>query len=90
MPAWAAPAKPPGPAAAKVPERRIRMLRARPFYPEIPECLITVFDLRDLEAVEELHRLRAVWQEDSDLEALGPDHMVVFLFPGVAAGRLAA
>jgi hypothetical protein len=48
-----------------------------------------IFDLRILEACEQIHRLRATWQENSDLEALGPDHMIVYLFPG-AVRRLAA
>ncbi len=58
-------------------------------YPSDPECILIVFDLRDPEACEQVHRLRAVWQAESDLEALGPDHMVVILFPG-ATQRLAA
>ena len=64
-------------------------LAPRPLYPSSPECIAILFDLRDPEACEQIHRLRDVWQADSELEALGPDHMVVFLFPGTAP-RLAA
>jgi hypothetical protein len=65
------------------------MLRANQSYQNDDRCILLLFDLRYPGAPEEVHRLRAVWQADSDLEALGPDHMVVFLFPG-AIQRLAA
>jgi hypothetical protein len=61
----------------------------RQVYASDPECVLILFDLRDQGACEQIHRLRAVWQADSDLEALGPDYMIVFLFPG-ATQRLAA
>jgi hypothetical protein len=61
----------------------------RPLYASDPECIVILFDLREPEAPEQVHCLRAVWQAESDLEALGPDHMIVFLFPG-AGWRLAA
>jgi hypothetical protein len=61
-----------------------------PFYPKIPKCIIVLFDLRDPEAVEELHHLRTVWQEDSDIEAFGADHFALLLWPGAATRRLAA
>jgi hypothetical protein len=64
-------------------------LAPRLLYPSDPECIVILFDLRDPEACEQVHRLRAVWQADSGLEALGPDHMVVFLFPGTPQ-RIAA
>jgi hypothetical protein len=57
-------------------------LAPRPLYASDSECLVVLFDLRDPEACEQVHRLRAVWQAESNLEALGPDHMAVFLFPG--------
>jgi hypothetical protein len=57
-------------------------LAPRPLYASDPECTAILFDLRYLEACEQVHCLRAVWQADSDLEALGPDRMVVYLFPG--------
>ncbi len=59
------------------------MLRASQLYPNDPECLVAIlFDLRSPKACERVHHLRAVWQADSYLEALGSDHMVVYLFPG--------
>jgi hypothetical protein len=66
------------------------MLRASQLYPNDPKRLVAIlFDLRSPKACERVHHLRAVWQAASDLEALGPDHMVVILFPG-ATQRLAA
>jgi hypothetical protein len=59
------------------------MLRASQLYPNDPKRLVAIlFDLRSPKACERVHNLRAVWQADSDLEALGRDHMVVYLFPG--------
>jgi len=75
--------KPPERAAAKITRERSQMhLALDELYPRTPECIVLLFDLRDPEACEQVHRLRAVWQEDSDLEALGPEHMILFLFPG--------
>ena len=59
-------------------------------YPKTPRCIIVLFDLRDPEAVEELYHLRAVWQEDSDIEALDEDHFALMLWPGAAARGMAA
>ncbi len=58
-------------------------------YPNDDRCILLLFDLRVPEACEQVHHLRAIWQADSDLEPLGSDHMVLFLFPG-ATRRLAA
>jgi hypothetical protein len=60
------------------------------FYPRTPECIIILFDLRVSEAVEKLHHLRAVWQQDSDIEALDEDHFALMLWPGAAARGMAA
>jgi hypothetical protein len=57
-------------------------LAPRPLYASNPECIVILFDPRVLETCEQIHRLRNEWQADSDLEALGTDHMIVFLFPG--------
>jgi hypothetical protein len=65
------------------------MIAPQRLYLSHPEYLVLIFDLREPEACEQVHYLRAVWQADSDLEALGPDHMVVILFPGTD-GRMAA
>jgi hypothetical protein len=64
-------------------------LAPRPLYASDPECIAILFDLRSPKACERVHHLRAVWQGEMDLEALGPDHTVVILFPG-ATQRLAA
>ena len=64
-------------------------LAPKSLYVSDPECIVILFDLREPEASEQVHHLRAVWQADSNLEALGRDHMIVFLFPG-AVRRLAA
>jgi hypothetical protein len=58
-------------------------------YPKTPRCIIVLFDLRDSQAVEELHRLRAVLQGDSDIEALSEDCFALLIHPG-AARRVAA
>ena len=59
-------------------------------YPTGDEALITLYDLRNPEAVEQLHRGRAIWQEDSDIEALDEDHFVLVVRPGALVGsRLA-
>jgi hypothetical protein len=54
-----------------------------------PECIVVIFDLRDSEAVAELHRLRWTWREFSDIEALSEDCFALILRPG-GARRLAA
>jgi hypothetical protein len=64
-------------------------LAPRPLYASDPKCIANLFDLREPQVCEQVHCLRAVWQADSDLEALSPDHMVVYLFP-VTDQRIAA
>jgi hypothetical protein len=51
--------------------------------------MIVLFDLRIPSAVERLHRERAAWQEQSDIEALDEDHFILIVRPG-GAQRLAA
>jgi hypothetical protein len=48
-----------------------------------------LFDLRDARAAEELHHARAVWQGQSDIEALDEDHFVLLVRTG-GVRRLAA
>jgi hypothetical protein len=45
-----------------------------------PPTLLIFFGLRDLNAVEWLHRERAAWQGDSDIEMLGPEHAVLLVY----------
>jgi hypothetical protein len=54
-------------------------------YPSKPESIWVLYDLRGPEACSHLHEQRGLWQELSDLAALGPDHMILMLFPGGAA-----
>jgi hypothetical protein len=58
------------------------MLRANQSYQNGGRCILLLFDLRSPKACEQVHHLRAVWQGEIDFEALGRDHMVVYLFPG--------
>jgi hypothetical protein len=51
---------------------------------------IIIFDLRCTSAVERLHRERAAWQADADIEALDEDHFVLVVRPGGAERRLAS
>ena len=52
------------------------------FYLNNPECMVSVFDLREPGAAAALHRQRARWTEYSDLEALDEDHFVLVVRPG--------
>jgi hypothetical protein len=65
------------------------MFAPHQLYPNNPECLIILFDLREFEAVEQLHCERATWQELSDIEALTEDCFALMLRPA-GVRRLAA
>ncbi len=60
------------------------MDRARQLYPSSSEGMVVIFDLRLPGAAERLHRERAVWQEESDIEALDKDHFVLIVQAGGA------
>jgi hypothetical protein len=45
-----------------------------------------LFDLRDAGAAEELHHARAVWQGQSDIEALDENHFALTVRPGWMSG----
>lgn len=64
-------------------------LAPQQLYLSDPECIIVLFDLRDPEAVKQLHRERWAWRELSDIEALSEDCFALILRPG-GAQRLAA
>jgi hypothetical protein len=51
-------------------------------YPNEKIAIWVLFDLRDAGAVEELHHARAVWQGQSDIEALDEDHFALLVRPG--------
>jgi hypothetical protein len=42
------------------------------------------FDLRIPGSAERMHRERAVWQEQSDIEALDMNNVILIIRPGVA------
>jgi hypothetical protein len=46
------------------------------------ECVHILVDLREPEGCDFVHEQRGIWQQYSDLAALGPDHMILTLFPG--------
>ncbi len=58
------------------------MIAPDTFYLNDPECMVTVFDLRERGAAATLHRQRARWAEYSDLECLDEDHFVLVVRPG--------
>jgi hypothetical protein len=60
------------------------MDRAKQLYPSSSECMVVLFDLRLPEAAERLHRERAAWQAQSDVEALDKDHFALTVRPGGA------
>jgi hypothetical protein len=64
------------------------MNRANQLYPNSSECVIVLFDLRLASTAKRLHRERAAWQEQSDIEALDENHFVLVVRPG-GARRLA-
>jgi hypothetical protein len=53
-------------------------------YPDHAKGIWVLYDLRCPEACQQLHEQRVTWQELSDLAALGPDHMILIIWPGVA------
>jgi hypothetical protein len=59
------------------------------FYPTREAEVAVLFDLRIPGVAERLHRERAVWQEDAEIEALDQDHFVLMVRPG-GARRLPA
>jgi hypothetical protein len=61
----------------------------KPLYVSGLESIVLLFDLRSPGAAEDLHHARAVWQGDSNLEALDEDHFALIVRPG-GARRLAA
>ena len=65
------------------------MLAPERSLPENHSCIIVIYDVRDAEACEALHRARSLWQDLADIEAPDEDHFVLILHPGGAL-RLAA
>jgi len=50
--------------------------------------MCALFDLRIPGVAERLHRERAAWQEQSEIEVLDKDHFILIVYPG-GAERLA-
>jgi hypothetical protein len=59
------------------------------FYPEGETEVRMLFDLRIAGSVDLINRERAVWQEQSDIEALDMDHFILIIRPSVAVRRAA-
>ena len=53
-------------------------------YPNRPEGLVVLFDLREPGGPSELHRQRAAWAEYSDIQALDEHHFALLIRPGSA------
>ncbi len=56
------------------------------FAPEVAysgkdECTLVIFDVRYPDVAERLHRERAAWAGNGDLEALDEDHFVLIMRP---------
>lgn len=51
-------------------------------YSNRAKAIWVLYDLRDPKACQHLHEQRAVWQELSNLAALGPDHMILIIWLG--------
>ena len=52
------------------------------FYLNDPECLLSVFDLREPRAAEMLSRERALWPRYTEIEILDEVHAAVIRRPG--------
>jgi hypothetical protein len=61
------------------------MIAPEVLYLNDPECLVTVFDVRDPDAAAALHRQSVRWSEYSDMESLDEDHFALIVHPGWAS-----
>ena len=57
-------------------------------YPDRRSYELVIYDIRFPGAAEQLHRERAVWQEQSEMEAIDKNHFVLIVYAG-GARRLA-
>jgi len=53
-------------------------------YPDRRSYELAIYDIRIPGAAERLHRERAAWQAQSDIEALDQNHFVLIVQPGDA------
>jgi hypothetical protein len=65
------------------------MIPPTEFYPESRESIWILFDLRNSEERRLFRALQSVWGEHSDVAELGPNHMILILYPGVPSERAA-
>jgi hypothetical protein len=63
-------------------ERKINMLPPKLNLPDCGAIISVLFDTSDPEHYETLHRLRALLQEDGDIQALYEDLFVVHICAG--------
>jgi hypothetical protein len=62
--------------------RKVDVLSPRASVPDSKAIISVLFDTSDPEQCEPLHRLRALLQGDSDIEALNEDLFVLHILPG--------
>ncbi len=65
-------------------------LDATGVYPTDHECRWFLCDLREPDGVRFVHEARALLRERSDLVSVGPNHMIVLIFPGGPTSERAA
>ena len=53
-------------------------------YPRSKSSILIMFDVRIPRIANRLHRLRAIFQEYSDIEAVDQDHYLLIIRPGAA------
>jgi hypothetical protein len=75
--------------ATAMTRRDLSMFAPETLYPNAPKPLLVLFDVSIPGVVVRLHRERAAWQENADIEAPDQDHFVLIIRPG-GARRLAA
>ncbi len=62
------------------------MIAPRILYPNAPEYIVVLFDVRIPGVAERLHSERAAHREFGDIEALDRDHYALIVRPGGAHG----
>jgi len=78
----------PAPVAPTTEPRPRRIPPMQALYPDRRSYELVIYDIRIPGAAERLHRERAVWQEQSEMEAIDKNHFVLIVYAG-GARRLA-
>lgn len=60
----------------------LNVIAPKGLYPHEPEYSLTIFDVRIPGIAERLHRERAGWADEADIEALDRDHYALIVKPG--------